>query len=169
VRPICTGRGRDVRPICTGPGRDVRPICTGRGSQSVTPPPLPRRSTRGSPARFQRRSSQASSQTSSSAARSPPPLPRTKWTRRVPHPVLIGHAVSHTGVLPRVRDAVHVHRLARRGERHATPRRGAALHLLQALQVNRPMAPCTLHHHIWNTSAAYDVPLSPNTAIVKHG
>jgi hypothetical protein len=23
----------------------------------------------------------------------PPPLPRTKWTRRVPHPVLIGHAV----------------------------------------------------------------------------
>jgi len=24
----------------------------------------------------------------------PPPLPRTKWTRRVPHPVLIGHAAS---------------------------------------------------------------------------
>ena len=23
----------------------------------------------------------------------PPPPPRTKWTRRVPHPVLIGHAV----------------------------------------------------------------------------
>jgi hypothetical protein len=22
----------------------------------------------------------------------PPPLSRTKWTRRVPHPVLIGHA-----------------------------------------------------------------------------
>ena len=22
----------------------------------------------------------------------PPPTPRTKWTRRVPHPVLIGHA-----------------------------------------------------------------------------
>jgi hypothetical protein len=22
----------------------------------------------------------------------PPPSPRTKWTRRVPHPVLIGHA-----------------------------------------------------------------------------
>ena len=24
----------------------------------------------------------------------PPPLPRTKWTRRVPHSVLIGHAAS---------------------------------------------------------------------------
>ena len=23
----------------------------------------------------------------------PPPSPRTRWTRRVPHPVLIGHAV----------------------------------------------------------------------------
>jgi hypothetical protein len=26
--------------------------------------------------------------------RVPPPTPRTKWTRRVPHPVLIGHAAS---------------------------------------------------------------------------
>ena len=26
---------------------------------------------------------------------SPPPPPRTKWTRRVPHPVLIGHVPSH--------------------------------------------------------------------------
>ena len=25
-----------------------------------------------------------------------PPPPRTKWTRRVPHPVLIGHAGSLT-------------------------------------------------------------------------
>jgi hypothetical protein len=24
----------------------------------------------------------------------PPPAPRTKWTRRVPHPVLTGHAAS---------------------------------------------------------------------------
>ena len=24
----------------------------------------------------------------------PPPPPRTKWTRRVPHPVLIGHVAS---------------------------------------------------------------------------
>ena len=24
----------------------------------------------------------------------PPPPPRTRWTRRVPHPVLIGHAAS---------------------------------------------------------------------------
>jgi hypothetical protein len=27
----------------------------------------------------------------------PPPSPRTKWTRRVPHPVLIGHAASLPG------------------------------------------------------------------------
>ena len=26
----------------------------------------------------------------------PPLLPRTKWSRRVPHPVLIGHAASLT-------------------------------------------------------------------------
>jgi replicative superfamily II helicase len=30
------------------------------------------------------------------AAGPPPPLPRTKWTRRIPHPVLIGHAASLT-------------------------------------------------------------------------
>jgi hypothetical protein len=28
----------------------------------------------------------------------PPPTPRTKWTRRVPHSVLIGHAASLSGV-----------------------------------------------------------------------
>jgi hypothetical protein len=43
------------------------------------------------------------------AAGPPPPPPRTKWTRRVPHPVLIGHAASTTRrtrgapALPRVR------------------------------------------------------------------
>ena len=26
----------------------------------------------------------------------PPPPPRTKWTRRVPHPILSGHAASLT-------------------------------------------------------------------------
>ena len=30
----------------------------------------------------------------------PPPPPRTKWTRRVPHPVLIGHAASLTSSKP---------------------------------------------------------------------
>jgi hypothetical protein len=30
------------------------------------------------------------------SARPPHPPPRTKWTRRVPHPVLIGHAASLT-------------------------------------------------------------------------
>jgi hypothetical protein len=29
---------------------------------------------------------------------SPPPPSRTKWTRRVPHPVLIGHAADVQGV-----------------------------------------------------------------------
>ena len=29
----------------------------------------------------------------------PPPPPRTKWTRRVPHPVLIGHAASLSQVV----------------------------------------------------------------------
>jgi len=28
------------------------------------------------------------------AVKGAPPPPRTKWTRRVPHPVLIGHAAS---------------------------------------------------------------------------
>ena len=30
----------------------------------------------------------------------PPPRPRTKWTRRVPHPVLIGHAAPLTPYPP---------------------------------------------------------------------
>ena len=30
----------------------------------------------------------------------PPPPSRTKWTRRVPHPVLIGHAASLSQVVP---------------------------------------------------------------------
>jgi hypothetical protein len=30
----------------------------------------------------------------------PPPPSRTKWTRRVPHPVLIGHAASLTPYEP---------------------------------------------------------------------
>ena len=30
------------------------------------------------------------------AVQNPPPPPRTKWTRRVPHPVLSGHAASLT-------------------------------------------------------------------------
>ena len=38
------------------------------------------------------------------AAPPPPPPPRTKWTRRVPHPVLIGHAASLTAPPPRTAD-----------------------------------------------------------------
>jgi len=37
-----------------------------------------------------------------------PPPPRTKWTRRVPHPVLIGHAASG-GATYRVRGAGAAH------------------------------------------------------------
>jgi len=44
----------------------------------------------------------------------PPPPSRTKWTRRAPHPVLIGHAAS----LPRTSTALPA-LLARAG-----PRRG---------------------------------------------
>ena len=36
------------------------------------------------------------------AVGSPPPAPRTKWTHRVPHPVLIGHA-GGAGAAPRAR------------------------------------------------------------------
>jgi hypothetical protein len=51
-------------------------------------------------------------------ARPTPSPPRTKWTRRVPHPVLIGHAASLTPVLighapARVRPPPAVHRRAR--------------------------------------------------------
>ena len=43
-----------------------------------------------------------------------PPPPRTKWTRRVPHPVLIGHAASLSQVLQR--DPVHFECLANLGK-----------------------------------------------------
>jgi hypothetical protein len=36
----------------------------------------------------------------------PPPPPRTKWTRRIPHPVLIGHAASLSQVFADTTDAV---------------------------------------------------------------
>ena len=38
-------------------------------------------------------------------AEAPPPPPRTKWTRRVPHPVLIGHAASLPGAGGGAQDA----------------------------------------------------------------
>jgi hypothetical protein len=48
--------------------------------------------------------------------RAPPPLPpRTKWTRRVPHPVLIGHAASnHTAFAP------HTQRFIQQSDSHRT-------------------------------------------------
>ena len=47
-----------------------------------------------------------------------PPPPRTKWTRRVPHPVLIGHAVRKNlsrRVAYRSADALQARRARRRG------------------------------------------------------
>jgi hypothetical protein len=61
----------------------VPPSCARRGmslADVVPPPPLDLPSY-GSPYYWQ-------------VAGNPPPLLRTKWTRRVPHPVLIGHAAS---------------------------------------------------------------------------
>ena len=52
----------------------------------------------------------------------PPPPPRTKWTRRVPHPVLIGHAASLSQVQTRERGLpLQVLRPPRRGPRHPAP------------------------------------------------
>ena len=54
------------------------------------------------------------------AGRCAPPPPRTKWTRRVPHPVLIGHAASLSQTV--VRDA------AQRGLRAHDAKRPGLLH-----------------------------------------
>jgi len=43
-----------------------------------------------------------SQQAAAERALPPPPSPRTRWTRRVPHPVLIGHAASRAAQRPRV-------------------------------------------------------------------
>jgi hypothetical protein len=52
------------------------------------------RATRGTSARRRRRSGSSAARPRRAAATSTePPPPRTKWTRRVPHPVLSGHAV----------------------------------------------------------------------------
>ena len=60
-------------------------------------------------------------------ARAPPPS-RTKWTRRVPHPVLIGHAASLTQVFS-FRLSPRSHRCQKRANRakraKTVPLRGA--------------------------------------------
>ena len=48
---------------------------------------------------------EASTANQDARAPSPPPPPRTKWTRRAPHPVLIGHAASLSQVAARARMA----------------------------------------------------------------
>jgi len=75
-------RGRAVRGC--GPDARARPSCAGcavavQPAEPAEPPHIRRRH----PAEFD-------------GAPPPPSLPRTKWTRRVPHPVLIGHAASLT-------------------------------------------------------------------------
>ena len=106
----------------------------------------------------------------------PPPPPRTKWTRRVPHPVLIGHAVCLVQVLrvPRVTlqnvpDSLRLLEPGRRGgagwsvdsrESVARERRrlckrwcaGALSNLEYLLELNnlagpRPRAPAPPHPH----------------------
>ena len=64
------------------------------------------------------------------APRLPPPPPRTKWTRRVPHPVLIGHAASPHPVLY-MTGLIHAHGAAtlcadKRGDAATTEEGGAA-------------------------------------------
>jgi hypothetical protein len=71
----------------------------------------------------------------------PPPPPRTKWTRRVPHPVLIGHAASLTTARKQCKSANHSHakRDATRTGRvdNGLSRRGAG-------QAERPRAACPI-------------------------
>jgi len=57
---------------------------------------------------------------------SPPPPPRTKWTRRVPHPVLIGHAMASLGGRERTR------RTAGRNRFEPPPARGSGESLRRA-------------------------------------
>ena len=84
-------------PHRKGPGRRLRPAVP-RPSPSAPPrlsPGACRRGSRASQRRasWERGSSSSRTPLRSSPARRPPP-PRTNRTRRVPHPVLIGHAAS---------------------------------------------------------------------------
>jgi len=61
----------------------------------------------------------------------PPPPPRTKWTRRVPHPVLIGHAASLTILSPqRTEAASQDHTFGHQGSRASALARGNSRALL---------------------------------------
>jgi len=108
------GAGRDVRPICSGGGKgrgDTRRRAGRRAKRGPGPTPPPRPS--GSRARATDPAAAARPPARSAPPapppppgppaprrapppppRAPPPPPRTKWTRRVLHPVLIGHAAS---------------------------------------------------------------------------
>jgi hypothetical protein len=100
------GRRDETRPVSTGEGtRRVRLVPGRRLDLELLPPQLPRRVELHSalalrPARPAPVTSApapgALAATRGGAALAPPPLPRTNRTRRVPHPVLIGHAASLT-------------------------------------------------------------------------
>jgi hypothetical protein len=95
-----------VEALCSGPAAAARPprapACAAAGGRS---PPGGRRRLY-APFEFPmlywcapRRAQRAPAQPQRHARRAErfrPPPPRTKWTRRVPHPVLIGHAASLT-------------------------------------------------------------------------
>ena len=66
----------------------------------------------------------------------PPPPPRTKWTRRVPHPVLIGHAASGRCAGIQDRPELHLHLLGAL-EHESSP----ALHLLRLVDARAALAP----------------------------
>ena len=108
--PSCLPRRPAARPLCTRKPRGAEPP----GACSCQTSPRAR-----------------------SLLRSPRPPPRTEWTRRVPHPVLIGHAVCL--VLPRHPTPPSRHPRSRR----APPQRSSASQAAaQRLRLRRlPAAP----------------------------
>ena len=114
-------RARAAGGVCAGAPCRVSPFTRGRTHAKPLPPPSPYQPDKSRPSprtKWTRRSAArrfvmagAAVQAKDSLAAlmamwkapvedgalpAPPPLPppRTKWTRRVPHPVLIGHAAS---------------------------------------------------------------------------
>ena len=105
----------------------------------------------------------------------PPPPPRNEWTRRVPHPVLVGHAAS----LPQAAGAAALHREAlntpraccarvdyaaagaRRGAARAADQAGVLRHEAEddAAEVDRD-APAARRHR---------APLEPHKEVVRAG
>jgi len=106
---------------------------------------------------------------------SPPPPPRNEWTRRVPHPVLVGHAASLSqaaGAAALHREALNTPRAccarvdyaaagARRGAAGAADQAGVLRHEAEddAAEVDRD-APAARRHR---------APLEPHKEVVRAG